>query len=233
MENPVSDHSSSVDLSDLSPFFEQRFPIGHQQLSVIQLLPFARRMLQCMLVAECHLVRARHIHQTGGVVLRHGAWAESPVHHVIETEEGLRPDAGVSGAGLDAIIDDIGITHQVHQVGGLGGVGGRRRAAPQVDKVVCPGLQRRVAGLWGDTLHGLSGCRLQDRRLLLLLWHRIWRPEATWGLTPHAIPTEVWLNSSCICKLLLEYFISHSYPTRLCCLPPPCWSLLWLVWWLF
>lgn len=121
-------------------------------------------MLQCMLVAEGHLVRGCHVHQTGGVVLGAGARAEGPVHHLIEAEERLRLAAGGGGAGWEVIVKDI--THQVHQIGGLGGLGRvwRRAGAaiPQVDQAVCPGLPHRevggVAGLRGDTLHGFGGC---------------------------------------------------------------------------
>lgn len=156
--------------SDLSPFFQQRLPVGHQQLSVIQLRPLHGRVLQCMLVAEGHLVGGRHVHQTGGVVL--GGRAESPVHHVIEADEGLRLSAGGGGAGRDIV------THQVHQIGGLGGVGWRLGAAvPQVDQAVRPGVPHveagGVAGLRGDALHRLGRCGLLDGRLLLRLRHRI------------------------------------------------------------
>ena len=164
-----------LNVSDLRPFLQQRLPIGHQELSVISLLPPPGHMLQCMLVAEGHLVRAGHVHQTGGVVLGPGARAEGAVHHLVEAEEGLRPAGGGGGAGQDVVV-----AHQVHQVGGLGGVGGGGVAAavPQVDQAVRPRLPHveagGVAGLRGHALHRLGGRGLLHRGLGIPLRGGVW-----------------------------------------------------------
>lgn len=157
--------------SDLSPLLQQRLPIGHQQLSVFQLLP--RCVLQGVLVAQGHLVRRRHVHQAAGLVL---AAAERPVHHLVEAEQRLRfPTArgGRGAAGRHVVVEDI--VHQVHQVGGLGGglggVGRRGGASvPQVDQAVCARLSHGgaeggggVPGLRRHALHRLGGLLLRLR----------------------------------------------------------------------
>lgn len=114
-------------VTDLGPFFKQRVSISQQQLSVIHVLTVgARRMLKGLLVTQGHLVRPRHVHQTGGVVFCGGA--VGGIRYLIEAQERLREAGG--GAGEMRL---WGVLHQVHDVGGLGRSGGGcRTAVPQV-----------------------------------------------------------------------------------------------------